>query len=275
MVSGAMKSASKTAAPAIAEQTASQSSAQPAPETSNLPLFVGTSGWSYTVWKPNFYPQDVSSKNFLKFYSTRLTAVEVNYTFRSRLSERAASGWIADVGPNFRFALKANQYITHIRRLKDVGEPLQRFLPTLQPLATQLGPVLFQLPPNLKADVGLLRDFLALLPRSFKAALEFRHESWFSDEVYETLRERNAALCVAETEKLHTPEVRTANFIYFRFRQPSYTAEELKKLADRVERCLADGLQTYAFFKHEEDPQSPLNAVRLLDTVRKKLGNSE
>src|SRR5271165_2239845 len=247
----------------------------PATQPSGVPLYVGTSGWSYTIWKPDFYPQDVSSKNFLKFYATRLTAVEVNYTFRSRLSEKAATGWIADVGPNFRFALKANQYITHIRRLKDVGEPLQRFLPTLQPLATQLGPVLFQLPPNLKADVALLRDFLALLPRSFKAAFEFRHESWFSDEVYQVLQERNAALCIAETEKLSTPEVRTANFIYFRFRQPSYSAEELKKLADRVERCVADGLETYAFFKHEEDPRSPLNAVGLLETVRKNVPSAK
>ena len=195
---------------------------------SNLPLYVGTSGWSYTIWKPAFYPADVASKNFLKFYATQLTAVEVNYTFRSRLSEKAATGWMADVGPNFRFALKANQYITHIRRLQNVEEPLQRFLPTLQPLATQLGPVLFQLPPNLKADVPLLRDFLALLPRSFKAALEFRHASWFNDEVYKTLQERNAALCVAETEKLSTPEVRTASFIYFRFRQPSYYAGRVK-----------------------------------------------
>lgn len=243
-------------------------------ESSNLPLYVGTSGWSYTIWRTAFYPQDVASKNFLKFFATQLTAVEVNYTFRSRLSEKAATGWMADVGPNFRFALKANQYITHIRRLQNVEEPLQRFLPTLQPLATQLGPVLFQLPPNLKADVPLLRDFLALLPRTFKAALEFRHASWFSDEVYKTLQERNAALCIAETEKLSTPEVRTASFIYFRFRQPSYSAEDLKKLADRVERCVADGLETYAFFKHEEDPQSPLNAVGLLNTVRKKLANA-
>jgi len=271
MVSGAMKSASKTVASASEEQAAAVSSGQPAPERYNLPLYVGTSGWSYTIWKPDFYPQNVASKNFLKFYATRLTAVEVNYTFRSRLSEKAATGWMADVGPNFRFALKANQYITHIRRLKNVEEPLQRFLPTLQPLATQLGPVLFQLPPNLKADVALLRDFLALLPRSFKAAFEFRHESWFSDEIYEALRERNAALCIAETEKLHTPEIRTSSFIYFRFRQPSYAAEELKKLAARIERCVADGLETYAFFKHEEDPRSPLNAVELLETVRKNV----
>src|SRR5271157_5621506 len=216
MVSGAMKSGSKKKAeaqvksPAPAEQAASLSSIQVVPGMSDLPLYVGTSGWSYTIWKPAFYPQDIASKNFLKFYATQLTAVEVNYTFRSRLSEKAATGWMADVGPNFRFALKANQYITHIRRLQNAEEPLQRFLPTLQPLATQLGPVLFQLPPNLKADVALLRDFLALLPRSFKAAFEFRHESWFTDEVYRALQERNAALCIAETEKLSTPEVRNA-----------------------------------------------------------------
>ncbi len=253
------------------EPLETDSASPPVAAGPELPLYVGTSGWSYTIWKPAFYPQEVASKNFLKYYATKLTAVEVNYTFRRSLTEKAAMGWMADVEPNFRFALKANQFITHIRRLKNVEEPIQRFLPTLQPLATQLGPVLFQLPPNLKADVPLLRDFLALLPRSFKAALEFRHDSWFNDEVYKTLQERNAALCVAETEKLNTPEVRTANFIYFRFRQPSYTEDEVKKLADRIERCVADGVETYAFFKHEEDPRSPLNAVELLNTVQKKL----
>ena len=145
------------------------------PDAPSLPLYVGTSGWAYTIWKPDFYPKEVSSKNFLKYYATQLTAVEVNYTFRRQLSEKAATGWMADVGPNFRFALKANQYITHIRRLQNVEEAMQRFLPTLQPLATQLGPVLFQLPPTAKADVAVLRDFLALLPTNFKAAFEFRH----------------------------------------------------------------------------------------------------
>ncbi|HKD86438.1 MAG TPA: DUF72 domain-containing protein [Terriglobales bacterium] len=238
--------------------------------SAHSPLYVGTSGWAYTIWKPDFYPKEVASKNFLKYYATQLTSVEVNYTFRRSLTEKAATGWMADVGPNFRFALKANQYITHIKRLQNVEEAVQRFLPTLQPLATQLGPVLFQLPPNSKADVGVLREFLALLPRSFKAAFEFRHESWFADEVYKALQDHNATLCVAETEKINTPEVRTASYIYFRFRQPSYSAEELKKLADRVERCVADGLETYAFFKHEEDPRSPHNAVELLNTVRKR-----
>ena len=233
-----------------------------------LPLYVGTSGWAYTIWKPEFYPKNVAAKNFLKYYATQLNAVEVNYTFRRSLTEKAATGWMADVGPNFRFALKANQYITHIKRLQNVEEPMQRFLASLQPLASQLGPVLFQLPPTTKADVSVLRDFLALLPRRFKAAFEFRHASWFAEEIYQILRDHNAKLCIAETEKLITPEVRTANYIYFRFRQPSYSPEEVKKLAERIGRCVADGLETYAFFKHEEDPRSPLNAVELLNTVR-------
>ncbi|HUI83082.1 MAG TPA: DUF72 domain-containing protein [Candidatus Binatia bacterium] len=240
-------------------------------DSSLLPLYIGTSGWAYTIWKPDFYPKNVASKNFLKYYATQLTAVEVNYTFRRSLTEKAATGWMADVGPDFRFALKANQYITHICRLQNVAEAIERFLPTLQPLATQLGPVLFQMPPTMKADVALLRDFLALLPRGFKAAFEFRHPSWFSDDIYAALREHNVALCVAETEKLNTPEVRTAGYIYFRFRQPAYAAEDLKKLAVRIGRCVADGLETYAFFKHEEDPRSPMNAVQLLNEVRGKL----
>ncbi|MGB8770348.1 MAG: DUF72 domain-containing protein [Candidatus Korobacteraceae bacterium] len=238
-----------------------------------LPLYVGTSGWAYSIWKPDFYPKNIPSKNFLKYYATQLTAVEVNYTFRRQLSEKAATGWMADVGQNFRFALKANQYITHIRRLQNVEEAMQRFLPTLQPLATQLGPVLFQLPPNSKADISLLRDFLALLPTNFKAAFEFRHQSWFSDEIYQALHDRNATLCIAETEKLNTPEVRTASYIYFRFRQPSYSADELKKLIGRLGRCVADGLETYAFFKHEEDPRSPHNAVKVQRSVRERVGS--
>jgi uncharacterized protein YecE (DUF72 family) len=238
----------------------------------SLQLYVGTSGWAYTIWKPEFYPKNVTSKNFLKFYATQLNTVEVNYTFRRSLTEKAAAGWMADVGPDFRFALKANQYITHIKKLQNVEEPVQRFLSTLQPLATQLGPVLFQLAPTTKAEVAVLRDFLGLLPRNFKAAFEFRHASWFCDEIYQVLRDHNATLCIAETEKLITPEIRTANYIYFRFRQPSYSAEEVKKLSERVGRCVADGLETYAFFKHEEDPRSPLNAVELLRLVRESGG---
>jgi uncharacterized protein YecE (DUF72 family) len=230
--------------------------------------YVGTSGWSYTIWKPDFYPKSVASKNFLNFYATQLNAVEVNFTFRMRLQEKTALGWMEAVGGNFRFALKANQFITHIRRLNNVEEPLQRFLTTLQPFGNQLGPVLFQLPPNLKCDVGLLRNFLSLFPRNFRSAFEFRHESWFSEEVYTALRDCNAALCISETEKLTTPEVHTASYSYFRLREVSYSADDLKQIASRVGRALGDGRDTYVFFKHEEDPSSPLNAVELLKQLQ-------
>lgn len=231
--------------------------------------YVGTSGWSYTIWKPDFYPKSVASKNFLSYYATRLNAVEVNFTFRMRLQEKTALGWMAAVGPNFRFALKANQFITHIRRLNNVEEPLQRFLTTLQPFGNQLGPVLFQLPPNLKCDVGLLRNFLSLFPRNFRSAFEFRHESWFAEDVYAALRDCNAALCISETEKLTTPEVHTASYAYFRLREVSYTADDLKQIAARVERVLDEGRDTFVFFKHEEDPKSALDAVELLQALSK------
>ena len=242
-------------------------------EIDDLPLYVGTSGWAYSVWKPRFYPQSLPTKSYLQHYAAKLTAVEVNYTFRRLLSEQAAQSWMEDVGRGFKFVVKANYYITHVRRLKNAAEPLERFLPTLELLRKrkQLGPVLFQLPPNFKADVPLLSDFLAKLPRGMKYAFEFWHESWFGDATYRALKKRNVALCVAETESITTPEERTAKFIYFRFRRPSYKPAERRKLADRVERCLADGLETYAFFKHEEDPRSPLNAVELLKAVRNKM----
>jgi uncharacterized protein YecE (DUF72 family) len=243
----------------ITTESASRKSATP---------YVGTSGWSYSIWKPDFYPKNVASKNFLNYYATRLNAVEVNFTFRMRLQEKTALGWMQAVGPNFRFALKANQFITHIKRLSNVEEPLQRFLTTLQPLATQLGPVLFQLPPNLKCDVGLLRQFVALFPRNFRSAFEFRHESWFAEDVYATLRDNNVALCISETEKLTTPEVHTADYTYFRLREVTYSAEDLKQIASRVGRVLADGREAYVFFKHEEDPKSALDAVELLQQLK-------
>jgi len=235
-----------------------------------LPLYVGTSGWAYAIWKPDFYPQKLAAKNFLKHYATQLNTVEVNYTFRRSLTEKAALSWIADVGPDFRFSLKANQYITHIRQLKDPAT-LDRFLPTLEPLARQLRPILFQLPPHLKADISLLDNFFEKMPRHIKSAVEFRHASWFDEKTYEVLRKRNVALCLAESEDRDTPDVYTANYVYFRFRKPNYTADDLRGLAERVQRCVADGLETYAFFKHEEDPRSPLNAVELLRVVRANL----
>jgi uncharacterized protein YecE (DUF72 family) len=229
-------------------------------------LFAGTSGWAYPSWKPDFYPQKLAQKKFLSHYATQLNAVEVNFTFRQLAKETTLQNWLAETPPAFRFTIKAHQVITHIKRLKGTEDFVPRFLGTIEPLASaaKLGPVLFQLPPNLKADRDLLSSFLDLLPRRLQAAFEFRHTSWFTDETYETLRGHSAALCVAETEELTTPEVATADFMYYRFRKPNYPPDERKAMVDRIQQHLGAGRDVFAYFKHEETPEGAIYARELL-----------
>ena len=191
-------------------------------------LFVGTSGWAYPSWKPDFYPAKLPQKNFLLHYATQLNTVEVNFTFRQLVKETTTQKWINETPPGFRFGMKAHQVITHIKRLKKTEDFLPAFLSTIEPLASaaKLGPVLFQLPPNMKADVGAncWKSFLAeRLPRSVPSAFEFRHDSWFADPIFDLLKKHNRALCVAETEERVTPDVVTADFCYYRYRKPEYT----------------------------------------------------
>ena len=156
--------------------------------------------------------------------------------------------------------------ITHIKRLKGTEEFLPRFLSTIEPLASagKLGPVLFQLPPNLKVDAVLLKDFLALLPRTLPSAFEFRHDSWFADSTWELLKSHGVALCVAETEERTTPDVVTGTFVYYRFRKPNYTADERRGMLGRIAEHMAAGCDVFAYFKHEETPEGALYAVDLL-----------
>ncbi len=232
-------------------------------------FYAGTSGWAYAIWKPKFYPARLPSKDFLKFYSTQLNAVEVNYTFRRMLNEKIIARWVAQTPPNFRFTLKAHQAITHFRRLRNAEEPLERFIDCIKPLAEtgRLGAVLFQLPPNLKADPRLLNSFLELLPRSLRAAFEFRDASWFNDDVFAILTRHKAALCIAESDKLQTPDVLTTDFAYFRLRRSEYSASERHRIALAMRKRLNQTREMYAFFKHEERPESPLYARELLQAV--------
>src|ERR1700694_4369777 len=176
-------------------------------------LYVGTSGWAYPTWKPAFYPEKLVQKKFLNFYGSKLNASQANYPSRQLVKETTVQNWIAETPDHFRFTIKAHQVLTHIKRLKSAEEFLMRFLGTLEALerAKRLGPLLFQLPPNFKADQSVLAEFLKCLPRSVRAALEFRNDSWFTEETWNTLRERNIALCVAETEERNTPDVVTAD----------------------------------------------------------------
>ncbi len=232
-------------------------------------FFAGTSGWAYPSWKPAFYPEKLPQTKFLTHYSTQLNTVEVNFTFRQLVKESTLDKWIRETPENFRFGVKAHQVITHIKRLKGADEFVKRFVGTLEPLerAAKLGPVLFQLPPNLKADTGLLKDFLACVPRGLRMAFEFRHPSWFSDETYEALEACNASLCVAETEERITPDVTTSNLAYYRYRKPEYSAEERQAMVSRLEEHLQQGRDVYAYFKHEETPQGAIYAREVLQAM--------
>jgi uncharacterized protein YecE (DUF72 family) len=229
-------------------------------------LFAGTSGWAYPSWKPDFYPAKLAQKKFLSHYATQLNTVEVNFTFRQLVKETTIQNWIQETPAHFRLGIKAHQVITHIKRLKGAEDFVPRFLTTIEPLAAagKLGPVLFQLPPNLKADAALLKDFLTLLPRTLPAAFEFRHDSWFADSTWELLKSHGAALCVAETEERTTPDVVTAAFVYYRFRKPNYTGDERRGMLARIGEHLAAGRDVFAYFKHEETPEGALFAVDLL-----------
>jgi uncharacterized protein YecE (DUF72 family) len=232
-------------------------------------LFAGTSGWAYPSWKPDFYPAKLPQKNFLSHYATQLNTVEVNFTFRQLVKETTVQKWIAETPAGFRFGVKAHQVITHIKRLKKTEDFVPRFLSTIEPLALaeKLGPVLFQLPPNLKADTALLEEFLATLPRAMPSAFEFRHASWFTDEIFDLLKKHNRALCIAETEERTTPDVVTADFCYYRYRKPSYNSEERRAMVSRIREHLGQGRNVFAYFKHEETPEGALSAVEVLREV--------
>jgi uncharacterized protein YecE (DUF72 family) len=225
-------------------------------------VYAGTSGWAYPSWKPDFYPARMPAAKFLAFYASRLNSVELNYTFRRFPTPNLFAAWIASTRPGFRFAVKANQRITHQKKLRDAAQVTGEFVTALAPLAEsdRLGPILFQLPPFLRCDIELLKDFLDGLPIGTRAAFEFRHESWFVDGVYDALRAANAALCQAESETLDTPDVQTADFAYLRLRKAHYETDALI----RPVRALATRGDVFVYFKHEETAEGAVNATELL-----------
>jgi uncharacterized protein YecE (DUF72 family) len=242
-------------------------------------IYAGTSGWAYPTWKPAFYPAGLPAKRFLEHYASRLNSVEVNYTFRTLPSPAMLAGWLAATPANFRFSFKAPQRITHFNRLRDCNELTAQFVAALEPVraASKLGPLLFQLPPNFKADPTRLADFLAIPalnePTRPMLAFEFRHESWFTNETYETLRTHNAALCIAESDDLTTPEVQCAqtHACYRLRRDGGYTAQEIEAFAEKFLSLTADR-DVYLYFKHEDEPTGALNAVAFLDVCANRAG---
>jgi uncharacterized protein YecE (DUF72 family) len=228
-------------------------------------VLTGTSGWSYPAWKGLFYPRDLPATRFLAHYATRLATVEVNATFYRMPVARTLALWRAQTPAGFVFALKAAQRITHQKRLAGVGEEVTRFFAAAAELGVALGPVLFQLPPSMKRDVGRLRDLLELVPAGARAALEFRHESWRSSDVLQTVADARAALCVADTDEGTTPLEATAPFGYLRLRRTSYDAADLARWAERL---LAEPWgEAFVFFKHEDAARGPGYALRMAALV--------
>jgi len=258
---------SKPSQVAVAESAAADASGAPIVTG----IYAGTSGWAYPLWKPVFYPAGLPAKRFLEFYSSQLNSVEVNYTFRAFPTANALAGWIAATPGAFRFSFKAPQRITHFARLRDCHEAVGRFLDVLEPVraAAKLGPLLFQLPPNLKANPTLLADFLSAAafarPDPAMVAFEFRHESWFTEETYAVLRLHNAALCIAESDDLRTPEVQCARtHACYRLRTSGgYAESEVAAFAEKFS-ALSATRDVYVYFKHEDEPTGALNAVAFL-----------
>lgn len=228
-------------------------------------LYAGTSGFAYPSWKPDFYPQKLPAKDFLKHYATKLNAVEINYTFRQLPKASTLENWVNATREGFLFACKAHQRITHIQRLKE-SEFTELFFRAIDPLraARRLGPVLFQLPPNFKADPPLLAAFLEKLPRDISYAFEFRNASWLTDEVNNILEQHGVSLCLAESDKFEVPEKVTAKFVYVRLRKEDYSSEERSEIAARVRRLREDGRDVFVFFKHEDTPAGAVYAEELL-----------
>jgi uncharacterized protein YecE (DUF72 family) len=227
-------------------------------------LYVGTSGYSYKEWKGKFYPEELPDKQMLRFYGERFRSVEINNTFYRMPKASVLEAWAAEVPANFKFVLKASQRITHMQRLKDAGDSVSYLLDVAGVLQQRLGPLLFQLPPNLEKDAARLRQFLAVLPPHRRAAFEFRHQSWFDDEVFGLLRDFKAVLCIAEAENdLHIPFTSTADWGYLRLRRPDYGDPELKAWIERVRQ--QQWQEAFVFFKHEDEGKGPEMAKRFLE----------
>jgi uncharacterized protein YecE (DUF72 family) len=228
-------------------------------------VHIGTSGWSYREWKGSFYPEKLPAEEMLRFYASRFATVEVNNSFYRIPSERVLAGWAEQVPEGFRFVMKASRRITHNQRLKDEDGSVGYFLRAVNPLGERLGPTLFQLPPTFKKDLPRLQDFLSRLPRRWPAAMEFRHPSWFDEEVYDVLRARDVPLVTVdedEAEGAGSPLIPTASWGYLRLRRTHYGPPALDTWAGAIRK--QPWSEAYVFLKHEEgSPIGPAAAKEM------------
>jgi uncharacterized protein YecE (DUF72 family) len=228
-------------------------------------VLVGTSGFAYPEWKGSFYPSDMKAKDMLHYYASQFRSVEINNTFYRMPKETLLQQWAEQVPDEFTFVLKAPQRITHMMRLKEVAEPVSVFLERAGALGPKIGPLLFQLPPSMKKDMGRLTAFLAQLPADRRVAFEVRHESWYDDEVYDALRARDVALCIADADDFQTPFAATAGWGYLRLRRVQYSEAALKTWCERI--TSQPWRDVFVFFKHEDEATGPRLARQFISML--------
>lgn len=234
-----------------------------------MKLWIGTSGFQYTEWKGTFYPEALPTAKMLPYYAERFFATEINYTFRQIPSSKTMDRWSSLTPENFRFALKAPQKVTHFAKLRDCADTLRYFHQVTSQLGSKLGPVLFQLPPAFGKDLHQLASFLDEVPNGMRSAFEFRHSSWFDDEVFDVLRRWNAALCIADSENLATPIEATADFGYMRLRREDYQSSDLERWAGTIAVHASQWNEAFIFFKHEESGVGPKFAAEMKAMVER------
>jgi uncharacterized protein YecE (DUF72 family) len=229
-------------------------------------FWIGTSGFQYTEWKGNFYPEDLPTAKMLPFYAGRFSSTEINYTFRRIPAPKTIENWRTLTPEEFRFALKAPQKITHWSKLRDCADTLEYFLKVVTGLGERLGPVLFQLPPTFKKDAEVLNSFLRELP-SMRSAFEFRNESWFDQEIFDLLKSRNIALCIADTDTVTTPKKITADYGYLRLRREDYMKADVEQWAEFVREQKSNWQEAFVYFKHEESGIGPKLARQMIELL--------
>ncbi|MEJ2614985.1 MAG: DUF72 domain-containing protein [Ignavibacteriaceae bacterium] len=229
-----------------------------------MKLYVGTSGYSYKEWKGKFYPEDIKPDNMLNFYSDQFSTVEINNTFYRMPQRFVLETWKKQVPADFRFSVKAPQRITHMKKLKDVDEDIRYFIDIITSLGNKLGIILFQFPPYFRKNTELLQNFTNLLPKNITAAFEFRHESWFEDDVFSCLKEKDFPLCLSETDKEPDIDITgTASKGYLRLRKSDYTEKEIKNWYDKIKK--QNWETVFVFFKHDDEAKGTKYSKHLIE----------
>lgn len=231
-------------------------------------FWIGTSGYNYPEWKGSFYPERLAPDKMLAYYAERLPTVEINYTFYRMPTERLLAGWAAQTPRDFTFTLKAPRRITHDSKLRECEELTASFCRAAQALGAKLGVLLFQLPPSFKKDVSVFHAFLETLPAGTRAAFEFRHPSWHDAALFDALRTRRLALCVADSERMTTPAEVTADYAYFRLRDEGYGDDDIARWTDTITDRTRGCHDVFVYFKHEEKGKGPEFARKMIERLR-------